>query len=405
MSSLWGAIVEAWMELRIHRTRVLLSLVGVAVAVASITAVVALGQVAQQAMQEQNERWGGRPATLSLGVYTMDGSSVDAAAVEAAFLASVDRYSITYSSRSGFMNARVQLPGAGVIDFAGQGVDAAYGTMHRVTLLEGRWFTEADSERLAPPIIVNEYFWKQIGSPDLATHPTVVLLGEDDVTAVIVGVTPSPEWDEWPSMYIPYSAFARSASPAMLGQQPPMYEYWVPEELSLELVELLKRDVGAALGDSYQVDVYRQDYAAQFGAGEDPNAQLKLLIGGISVLVLGLGGLGLVNISLVTVRQRIREIGIRRSFGATAGRVFFAVMMESIVATLVAGVVGVGVAIAFVQSPWIQSRIGDGVVDVPPFPVSAALIGIAASVAVGALGGLLPAIVALRVKVIDAIRY
>jgi putative ABC transport system permease protein len=277
--------------------------------------------------------------------------------------------------------------------------------MHRVVLEEGRWFTEADNDRLAPAIIVNEYFWKQLGSPDLATHPTVVLLGEDDVTAVIVGVTPSSEWDEWPSMHILYSAYARTASPAMLAQQPPSYEYWIPEELSEELLVLLQRDVAAALGDSYQVDVMRQDYAAQFGAGEDPNAQIKLLIGGISVLVLGLGGLGLVNISLVTVRQRIREIGIRRSFGATAARIFFAVMMESIVATFVAGLVGVGLAIMFVQSPWIQSRIGDGVVDVPPFPVFAALIGIAASVAVGMLGGLLPAIVALRVKVIDAIRY
>jgi putative ABC transport system permease protein len=45
------------------------------------------------------------------------------------------------------------------------------------------------------------------------------------------------------------------------------------------------------------------------------------------------------------------------------------------------------------------------VIDVPPFPVGAALLGIAASVAVGTLGGLLPAVVALRVKVIDAIRY
>ena len=45
--------------------------------------------------------------------------------------------------------------------------------------------------------------------------------------------------------------------------------------------------------------------------------------------VILLGALGLVNIALVTVKQRVREIGIRRSFGATAGRVFFAVMMES----------------------------------------------------------------------------
>ena len=405
MTSLWGAIVEAWMELRIHRTRVLLSLVGVAVAVASITTVVALGQVAQQASQEQNERWGGRPATLVLGAWSADGSPVDAAAINSAFEATAQRYAIAFTSRNAYMNPSAQLPGAGVVFFAGQAVDVSYGTMHRVRLSEGRWFTAADEARLAPAIIINEYFWKQLGSPDLATHPSIVLLGDNDVTAVVVGVTPSATWDQSLSMYMLYSACARTASPAMLAQQPPSFEYWVPPELSEELSGRIKRDIVATLGDSYQIDVSRVDYEAQLDAGQDPNAQIKLLIGGISVLVLGLGGLGLVNISLVTVRQRIREIGIRRSFGATAARVFFAVMMESVVATLVAGVVGVALAIMFVQSPYIQSRIGDGVVDVPPFPIGAALLGIAASVVVGAIGGLLPAVVALRVKVIDAIRY
>lgn len=132
---------------------------------------------------------------------------------------------------------------------------------------------------------------------------------------------------------------------------------------------------------------------------------LRLLIGGGSVLVLLLGALGLVNISLVTVRQRIREIGIRRSFGATAGRVFFAVMMESIVATAVAGVIGVIAAVLIVKSPLVQDVVNQGLVDAPAFPAEAALTGILAAIAVGALAGLLPALVAVRVKVIDAIRY
>ena len=118
-----------------------------------------------------------------------------------------------------------------------------------------------------------------------------------------------------------------------------------------------------------------------------------------------LGALGLVNISLVTVRQRIREIGIRRSFGATASRVFFAVMMESVVATVVAGAVGVFVAVLIVQAPMVRDFVASGLTDVPAFPVEAALLGLAAAAGVGALAGLLPALVAVRVKVIDAIRF
>jgi putative ABC transport system permease protein len=401
--NLWGAALEAWTELRIHRTRVLLSLIGVAVAVAAITSVVGLGQIAQQAQLEQFERQSGRPASLYVSAYTMDGV-VDVTATDEAFADTVDRYRVDFASHNAYITTRVQLPGAGVVDAQGQAVDAGFGAMHRIQLQEGDWFTEADNNRLAPAVIINAWFWQQIGSPDLATHPTVTLLGDTDVTAVVVGVTPSPEYEEWPSLFMLYSAYARITPLPTQAINPPSYEMWVPPELSDQLIGLVQRDMKGSLGDGYEVSVSRNDYLA-FPGNDDPFLVLKLLIGGGAVLVLLLGALGLVNISLVTVRQRIREIGIRRSFGATAGRVFFAVMMESIVATFAAGVVGVILAILLVRLPIIQDAISSGVEDVPGFPLEAAGIGILAAVVVGAIAGLLPALVAVRVKVIDAIRY
>ncbi len=403
LTNLWGAVLEAWTELRIHRTRVLLSLIGVAVAVAAITSVIGLGQIAQQAQTEQFERQGGRPATLYIAAYTMEGIA-DVPATDAAFADTVDRYRVDFASHNSYINTRVQLPGAGVVDVQGQAVDADFGSMHRIQLQDGDWFTEADNDRLAPAVIINAWFWQQLGSPDLATHPTVTLLGETDVTAVVVGVTPSPEFEEWPSLFMLYSAYERITPLPTQSVNPPSYEMWVPPELADQLIELVRRDMAGALGDEYQVNVSRNDYLAYPG-NDDPFMVLKLLIGGGAVLVLLLGALGLVNISLVTVRQRIREIGIRRSFGATAGRVFFAVMMESIVATFAAGVVGVIIAILLVRLPIIQNAISSGVEDVPGFPLEAAGLGILSAVVVGAIAGLLPALVAVRVKVIDAIRY
>lgn len=165
LTNLWGAILEAWTELRIHKLRVLLSLIGVAVAVTALTTVVALGQIAEQAGKEQNERQGGRPALIGVGAYTIDGSPTDVDAMEKAFADTVERYSITYASHNAYLNARVQLPGAGVVDVQGQAIDSSFGTMHRVKMLEGEWFTAADNERLAPAVIINEYFWKQLGRP------------------------------------------------------------------------------------------------------------------------------------------------------------------------------------------------------------------------------------------------
>ena len=132
---------------------------------------------------------------------------------------------------------------------------------------------------------------------------------------------------------------------------------------------------------------------------------MQIITSAISSIVLLLGGLSLVNIQLVAMRQRIREIGVRRSFGASGGRIFASVMMESVVATAVAGVLGIALAVALVRSPLIINSIFCGLQDVPPFPFVAAIIGLGAGVLTGALTGLVPAIVATRVRGIDAIRY
>ena len=73
--------------------------------------------------------------------------------------------------------------------------------------------------------------------------------------------------------------------------------------------------------------------------------------------------------------------------------------------TVAAGVIGVFVAVLIVKSPMVTDLIGQGITDLPAFPIEAALIGLGAATLVGALAGLLPAVVAVRVKVIDAIRY
>lgn len=404
MTGIVGAFVEAWAELRIHKTRVLLSLIGVAVAVAALTSVVGLGAITQQATTENYERQSGRPATLIVSAYDpVTGAAPPAAAFSAAFTEVTDRYSVSWTTRSTYTQVFVDfVDGLTPVDTTV--VDVDYGTMHRVQLSQGSWFADGDEARLAPALVVNETVWKRLGSPDLRTHPTVTVQGAGNVTAVIVGVTPDlPYNQDYPTMYMLYDSYMAIATPQQVQSIYPQYEAWVPVGISDDLTALIQRDIAGALGDDLQVSVSRQDYLVY--QGEDPLLPIKLLVGGVSILVLLLGALGLVNISLVTVRQRIREIGIRRSFGATAGRVFFAVMMESVVAAAAAGVVGVFIAVVVVKNPAVINFIAAGITDVPAFPIEAALLGLGAATFVGALAGLLPALVAVRVKVIDAIRY
>jgi putative ABC transport system permease protein len=332
----------------------------------------------------------------------LSGETPDVEKLDAAFESTMDRYKITYRSRNAYTNLTIQFPD-GVRDVQAQVVDQEFGVMHRIRLAHGEWFTPYDEQRMAPALIVNEVFWKLLGSPALSSHPTVTIPGTQPTTAVITAVTPSAQYEDYPSAYILTTAFDAVASDEQKAQTYPNYEAWAPLDMADELTTLIQRDVAGALGTDWQTDVVRNDYLAY--SDEDPLLFIKLLVTGVAILILLLGALGLVNISMVTVRQRIREIGIRRSFGATAGRVFFAVMMESVVATVVAGIAGVAIAVLAVKNPWVTSFVAQGVQDVPAFPIEAALIGLASATFVGALAGLLPALVAVRVKVIDAIRY
>ena len=402
MTAFISTMVEAWSELRIHKTRVLLALIGVALSVAVLTTVVGVGNLAREGMRADSERNGGREATLTLSASADPGSALapDEAKTRRVLDATVERYGFTHYSRLVRAQGRFQFPG-GVQNVELTVVDPPYGTIHRVDVTQGGWFALDDAERLAPAVVVNEAFYSAAGRPSLATNPQTTILGSTAATAVVIGVMPDQYPGAMPQAFILTEAAAAAGigADASMGQGQEM-RIWVPAGMAEELVQKLNADLTQQLPGAY-VGVYRSDFAA-YG---DPYAMVQLMVSGIAALILLLGAVGLLNISMVTVRYRVREIGIRRSFGATSGRIFTGVMMESVVATTVAGALGVMLAVAIVKNPWVESMVAPSLDAYPAFPVEAALLGLGASVVVGALAGAIPALVAIRVKVIDAIRF
>ncbi|MFJ7750649.1 ABC transporter permease [Arthrobacter sp. NPDC097144] len=395
LSGIVGTLVEAWAELRIHKTRILLALIGVALSVAALTTVVGLGNMVRESIAQGSEAQSGRPATLAVMMYSADGSNPDPELVTAAYRELPKRYAVEYSSLIYSTMVPFQLPG-GVTQTQTMVVDSDYEVMRRVPMAEGSWFTAADAQRLAPAVVINEAFYASLGSPDLRSHPVLPISRDGEITAVVVGVNRDRYEGEYPQAIMLSEAYDRLG----LEAANPSLELWVPEELSEALAASVSADLTAQF-PGMQVDANRSDYAA-WG---DPFGGLQWAVAGIAGLVMLLGAVGLLNISMVTVKYRVREIGIRRSFGATSGRIFFGVMLESVVATFVAGVLGVMAAVAVVKLPIVQRTVASGLTELPPFPLEAALIGLGAATAVGALAGLIPALVAVRVKVIDAIRY
>lgn len=407
MNALVGTLVEAWGEVRVHRARVVLSLVGIFLAVFAMTVVTAAGQMAGQAVQENIERSGGRTATLTVSVSSPDGSTPAPAAMATATDAVVKRFGVKYHSTVATIQTDLPPQQGEAPAPPGYGrsmqitaVDAVYGTIHRITPAQGRWFSPGDEEALAPVVVVNSEFLKQTGLPPRVALPFATAIGGSGttppVTVTVVGVVDSDPYDPGMTMLTK----GLEAMPADLRQRATTnLELWVPPGSAKAIVEAVPAALASAgmTGDAYSTS--------------DPSVAkilgyLQWGVRGLSIAALALASLSVLNVGVVTVRQRVREIGVRRALGASSPRVFAAIMLESVVATFVAGALGVAVAVAIVVNlPLDVLAEQVGISDVPPFPVRAAVEALVAATVIGALVGLVPATMAVRAKVIDAIRY
>jgi len=400
MTGLLASIVEAWGELRVNKGRILLSLIGVAFSVFALTAVMGGGGMLTSALTQSSETWAGRDATLT--IYPIDApAEITAEEQEAAVLDQVERLGIEHRTRRVHDSLRMQTP-QGVQSVQLTGVDPAYADIFRTTVAEGRWLADSDARRLAPALVVNASLYETLGRPELGTEPVTVYGASgssESEQVIVVGVLPAaPEDDFMMQAYI--SVDGISLLPGRTGAATASeYMVWVPPDR----VDEIRERLGAALRNTPagSFDVNKSSMSA-----EDLGFEvIAYAVMGVAGVILVLGALGLVNISLVTVRYRVREIGIRRSYGATGGRIFVGVLMESVVATVLAGVVGVTAAVALVKAPFVSSFFRDqGLVELPPFPMEAVLVGLGAATLVGILAGALPALIATRIKVIDAIR-
>ena len=420
MSVIIGSLIEAWTQLRISKLRVLLSLVGVAASVAAMTFVIALGQVSVIVIQNEMARYSGYPGTVtvqvnpssgesdgadesqatnsdSAGGVTQQASASQAHKVSKSMNDFVKRYKVQAATTSYETNIRFMFP------FGPQRVNttvvsASYNKVVPVNLSQGRWFSQADTKNLATPIVVNKAFAKELGIETLSAPFTVQSFTPSRTSFTIVGITaekdsPNCYDDENGKQvctqeykaYVLRDPFEASLTDAATAPVPTLSMYVGRDQVS-KMQALAKREFGA-----------------QFGAKTlQVNSNIDTAAGNSSML----GALGLINVSIVTVRQRIHEIGVRRAFGASSWRIFFSIMLESVVATVVAGIVGIAISILALRFVPLGPILGiQADVPTPAYPFSAALIGLAAATGVGALAGIIPAWVAMRIKPIDAIRF
>lgn len=143
----------------------------------------------------------------------------------------------------------------------------------------------------------------------------------------------------------------------------------------------------------------REEQLAEF---EKLERSFTFSLGGVAGISLLVGGIGIMNVMLAVVSERIREIGVRKAVGARASDIFFQFLVESVVISVIGGVLGIALSVAFLQ---ILSGVIPGGANINLFPGTAMVFGFAFSGAVGILSGLYPALKAARLDPIEALRY
>jgi len=131
---------------------------------------------------------------------------------------------------------------------------------------------------------------------------------------------------------------------------------------------------------------------------DSATSMMSGLLGGIASISLLVGGIGIMNMMLVSVSERTKEIGLRKALGATPARIQIQFMIESIVLSLVGGFIGIclGEGIALIAAKLMETKF--------VFSVSAIMLGFGFSAAVGIVFGWMPAKRASELNPIDALR-
>jgi putative ABC transport system permease protein len=392
---------EAWTSLGSHPLRTFFMALGVAVGVAALAAVVSIGQgararisgiVAKHGLDMLMVRPGGERQVLASGVdrNLSSLSEADAAAIESS-LRNIEMVGLVQNQR-GWEVAH----GENAFKTRVFGVSPKWELIRRRGILRGRGIEDGDVATSAKVMVLGYTVWKDLfGEADPVGQS--LRLGNDpyQVVGVYVEMGVSAGGDQWDDrVVLPWTTTAKK----LFGRS--YLEQIVVRVRDVGRIQETKREIEALLRERRSLapgapaDFFvREPGDVEAVAMTATSAVEKALVAVAGVALLG-GGLVIMNIMLLSVSQRTREIGLRRALGARRGEITRQFLLEALLVALAGGAAGTaaGLGAAPLLSP-------DHALSWVPF---AAALG--ACVGVALLSGIYPAVKAARVDPVESLR-
>ncbi|MBX8553320.1 MacB family efflux pump subunit [Pseudomonas cichorii] len=337
---LLDAIQAAWRVMWINRFRTALTLLGIVIGVASVVVMLAVGEGSKRQVMAQMSSFGSNIIYLNgkspsprtpKGIITLE---------EVAALGELPEVKMIMPVNGG--QAGVRFGNLDHSSYVG-GNDTHFPAIFNWPVVEGSYFTEAD-ERNAAAVAVIGHKVRQKLFKDMASPIGQYILIEN-VPFQVVGVlqekgASSGDLDSDNRIAIPYS----SASIRLFGTQNPEYIAIATKDAGkVKEAERSINDLMQRLHNGKN-DYELTNNAAMIQAEARTQNTLSLMLGSIAAISLLVGGIGVMNIMLMTVRERTREIGIRMATGARQGDILRQFLTEAVMLSVVGGLAGIVLA-------------------------------------------------------------
>ncbi len=398
-----GFIAQAFQSILANKMRSFLSVLGILVGVASVIAMMALGEGAKVSMQEQLKSMGSNMLSIRAGSANIRGASQGAGAVARFTFPDVDEIASLHTL---VKNASGVVNGVGRIVYGNKnwsssltGVGYDYGTMRASIPSIGRWFTREEIQTREMVAILGVTVVKELFG---TTNPLGKTIKINRINFTVIGIAPAKGFsgpqDEDDIVLIPVN----TAMYRVLGKN--YLSGIFVEVASPNLIEQTKNAISALIikrhrlkegDDSFNI----RDMTEIQKMLSSTTQTMSLLLGSIAAISLVVGGIGIMNIMLVSVTERTREIGLRKAIGARKNDIMLQFLVESVGMTVSGGLIGImlGIAISLILSYFA----GWSVITSP----ISVVLATAFSALTGIFFGLWPARKAAELKPVEALRY